>query len=164
MSQSVSYFVEDAVTDLVLSVAGVNVYPSNRKGGRLFPYVTIKADVTNQMLGNYTGVYDMSVAVDYSDTATKITQEDFDSAYCAIFESFYEETPTLATKLNNVANGVLIYMARITNQNPSIRTPKRAWQRGLTLSIYATPTPASPTYLASLDFSDHRNSMYLGLI
>lgn len=164
MSQSITYYVENAVADLLSSVAGLNVYPSNRKGGRLFPYVTIKADVNNQMLGNYTGVYDMSVAVDYSDTAAKITQEDFDSAYCAIFESFYEETPTLATKLNNVANGVLIYMARITSQNPTIRTPKRAWQRGLTLSIYATPTPASPTYLASLDFSDHRNSMYVPLI
>ena len=164
MSQSVIYNAEDAVAGLLASVSGLNVYTSNRTGARLFPYATIKADVSNQMLGNYTGVYDMSVAVDYSDTAAKISQEDFDSDYCAIFESFYEETPTLTTKLNNVANGVLVYMARITGQNPTIRTSKRAWQRGLTLNIYATPTPASPTYLASLDFSDHRNSMYIPLI
>ena len=164
MSQSISYYLENAVSDLVSSVAGINVYVSNRKGGRLFPYATIKADVNNQMLGNYTGVYDMSVAVDYSDTAAKITKEDFDIEYCNIFESFYAETPTLASKLNAVANGVLIYMARITSQNPTIRTPKRAWQRGLTLNIYATPTPASVTYLAALDFSDHRKSMYIGLI
>jgi len=164
MSQSASYYVENAVADLLNNVAGLNVYVSNRKGGRLFPYVSIKADVNNQMLGNYTGVYDMSVAVDYSDTAAKVSQEDFDGEYCNIFEAFYEETPTLASKLNAVASGVFIYMARITSQNPTIRTPKRAWQRGLTLNIYATPTPASPTYLASLDFSDHRNSMYIGLI
>ena len=164
MSQSVSYYVENAVADLLDSVAGLNVYVSNRKGGRLFPYVSIKADVNNQMLGNYTGVYDMSVAVDYSDTAAKVTKDDFDAEYCNIFEAFYAETPTLASKLNAVANGVLIYMARITSQNPTIRTPKRAWQRGLTLNIYATPTPATPDYVAALDFSDHRNSMYVGLI
>jgi hypothetical protein len=164
MSQSVSYSVENAVFSLLNSVSGLNVYVSNRSGGRLFPYSSIKADVNNQMLGNYTGVYDMSVAVDYSDTAAKVSKEDFDSEYCNIFEAFYAETPTLVSKLNAVANGVLFYMARITSQTPTIRTPKRAWQRGLTLNIYATPTPASPTYLASIDFSDHRNSMYVPLI
>ena len=164
MSQSVSYYVENAVSDLLDSVSGLNVYVSNRRGGRLFPYASIKADVNNQMLGNYTGVYDMSVAVDYSDTAAKVSKEDFDSEYCNIFEAFYAETPTLAAKLNAVNNKVLFYMARITSQTPTIRTPKRAWQRGLTLNIYATPTPASVTYQASLDFSDHQNSMYIGLI
>jgi len=164
MSQSISYYVENAVSNLLNSVSGLNVYASNRNGGRLFPYSRIKADVNNQMLGNYTGVYDMSVAVDYSDTAAKVSKEDFDSEYCNIFEAFYAETPTLAAKLNAVNNKVLFYMARITSQTPTIRTPKRAWQRGLTLNIYATPTPASVTYQASLDFSDHRNSMYIGLI
>jgi hypothetical protein len=164
MSQSVSYYVENAVSNLLNSVSGLNVYVSNRRGGRLFPYTSIKADVNNQMLGNYTGVYDISVAVDYSDTSAKVSKEDFDSEYCNIFEAFYSETPTLVSKLNAVANGVLFYMARITSQTPTIRTPKRAWQRGLTLNIYATPTPASATYQASLDFSDHRNSMYIGLI
>jgi hypothetical protein len=164
MSQSVSYSVENAVFSLLNSVSGLNVYVSNRRGGRLFPYASIKADVNNQMLGNYTGVYDMSVAVDYSDTAAKVSKEDFDSEYCNIFEAFYEETPALAAKLNAVNNKVLFYMARITSQTPTIRTPKRAWQRGLMLNIYATPTPASVTYQASIDFSDHRNSMYIGLI
>lgn len=37
MSQSITYYVENAVADLLSSVAGLNVYPSNRKGGRLFP-------------------------------------------------------------------------------------------------------------------------------
>ena len=164
MSQSISYCVENAVSNLLNSVSGLNVYVSNRRGGRLFPYASIKADVNNQMLGNYTGVYDISVAVDYSDTAAKVSKEDFDSEYCNIFEAFYAETPTLTAKLNAVANRVLFYMARITSQTPTIRTPKRAWQRGLMLNIYATPTPASATYQASIDFSDHRNSMYIGLI
>jgi len=164
MSQSIAYYAENAVSDLLSAISGLNVYPSNRSDERLFPYVTIKADVNDQMLGNYTGVYDISVAVNYSDTATKITQEDFDSEYCNIFESFYSSTPTLAAKLNNASNDISIYMARIINQTPSIRIAKRAWQRGLTLNIYATPAVVSPTYLASLDFSDHRNSMYIGVI
>ena len=164
MSQSITYRVEDAVSSLLSSITGLNVYVSNRRGRRLFPYVSIKADVNNQMLGNYTGVYDMSVAVDYSDTAAKVTKDDFDFEYCNIFEAFYSETPTLAAKLDAVANSSKIYMARITSQNPTIRTPKRAWQRGLTLNIYATPTSVSATFVASLDFSDHRNSMYIGLI
>jgi hypothetical protein len=164
MSQSISYYIEDALTGLFSSIVGINIYPTNRRGGRLFPYVTIKAEVNNQMLGNYTGVYDMSVSIDYSDTAAKTTKDDFDTTYFEVFAALYAESSTLAEKLNAISNRTYFYMARITSQTPTIRTPKRAWQRGLMLSIYATPTPASATYQASLDFSDHRNSMYVPLI
>jgi hypothetical protein len=164
MSQSISYYIEDALTGLFSSIVGINIYPTNRRGGRLFPYVTIKAEVNNQMLGNYTGVYDMSVSIDYSDTAAKTTKDDFDTTYFEVFAALYAKSSTLAEKLNAVSDRTYFYMARITSQTPTIRTPKRAWQRGLMLSIYATPTPASATYQASLDFSDHRNSMYVGLI
>ena len=164
MSQSISYYIEDALTGLFSSIVGINIYPTNRRGGRLFPYVTIKAEVNNQMLGNYTGVYDMSVSIDYSDTAAKTTKDDFDTTYFEVFAALYAKSSTLAEKLNAVSDRTYFYMARITSQTPTIRTPKRAWQRGLMLSIYATPTPASATYQASLDFYDHRNSMYVPLI
>lgn len=163
MSQTISYRIEDAVASLLNSVTGLNVYTSNRVGARLFPYATVKADVNSQMLGNFTGVYDLSVEVAYSDTAAKVSQEDFDGDYCNIFESFYSESPTLSAKLD-AQTTAKVYMARITSQTPTIRTPKRAWQRGLMLNIYATPQEATTGYVASLDFSDHRNSMYVGLI
>lgn len=130
---------ENAIASLLASIATINNYPSNRIGARLFPYSTIKGNVNGQMLGNYTGLYNMSIAIDYSDSAAKISQEDFDSEYCNIFEVFYSESPILSAKLNAVAQGVLIYMARVVSEYPSIRTPKRAWQRGLTLNAYATP-------------------------
>ena len=164
MSQSIIYGVENAVGGLLDGIPGLNIYKSNRVGARLFPYVTIKGDVNSQLLGNYTGVYDISVEVNYSDTSAKISQEDFDSEYCNIFEGFYSETPTLTSKLNNESTSTDFYMARIVSQNPTIRTRQRAWQRGIVLSIYATPNPQSAVYLASLDFSDHRNSMYIPVI
>lgn len=163
MSQTISYRVEDAVAALLNSVTGLNVYTSNRTGGRLFPYASVKASVNSQMLGNFTGVYDLSVEVNYSDTAAKISQEDFDAEYCNIFESFYSDNPALTVKLD-AETTAKVYMARITSQTPTIRTQKRAWQRGLMLNIYATPQEAMAGYVASLDFSDHRNSMYIPVI
>jgi len=129
---------ENAIGSLISSLSGINTYPSNRTGGRLFPYSSIKAGISNQMLGNYTGVYDMSIEVNYCDTATKITQENFDIEYTDIFNVFYSASPILSAKLNAVANGIFVYMAKITNETPTIRIPKRAWQRGLTLNTYAT--------------------------
>jgi hypothetical protein len=139
MNQTPQYNVEDAIGDLLAGIAGLNVYTTNRTGLRLFPFVTISASINSQMLGNYTGVYDLSVAVNYSDTAAKITQEDFDAEYCAIFEAFYSETPTLATKIQNTILDTKIHMARIASQSPSIRANKRAWQRGLTMNVICTP-------------------------
>jgi hypothetical protein len=164
MSQSIQYLVEDAVAGLLDSIAGLNVYTANRTGKRLFPYTSVQASINNQLLGNYTGVYDLSLDINYSDSAVKTTQEDFDSEYCQIFEAFYEETPTLKAKIQAELTSGTCYMARITSQTPTIRTDKRAWQRGLTLNVFATPAGVSLGYIAALQFNDHRNSQYIGVI
>ena len=163
MSQSTQHETEEAIARLLGSVSGVNVYTANRVGKRLFPYVTIQASINTQLLGNYTGVYDLNVAVNYSDTAAKVSQEDFDSKYCEIFEAFYEETPSLATKIQNRILNTKVYMARIVSQTPSIRSDKDAWQRGLTLNIFATPE-ATADGLRDYDFSEALNSFYIATI
>ena len=139
MSQSIQLNLENAIASILSGVSNVNVYTANRVGARLYPFVTIQASINSQLLGNYTGVYDLNVGVNYSDTADKITQEDFDLKYCDIFNSFYEQTPTLVVKIQNVISSTKVFMARIVSQTPSVRTDKDAWQRGLTLNVYATP-------------------------
>jgi hypothetical protein len=163
MNQTPQFNVEDAIGDLLAGISGLNVYTTNRTGLRLFPFVTISASVNSQMLGNYTGVYDLSVAVNYSNSAAKISQENFDSEYCAIFESFYSETPALVTKIQNTILDTKIHMARISSQSPSIRANKRAWQRGLTMSIICTPSEVEDG-IRYLDFSEPLNSMYVAVI
>lgn len=163
MSQSTQYNVEDAVSDLLGGISGLNVYKSNRTGKRLFPYATVQCSINGQLLGPYTGVYDLNVSVNYSDTAAKVGQENFDSTYCQIFEAFYEETPTLALKIQNEVLNTKIYMARIASQTPTIRTDKDAWQRGLTLNVFATPSELSDG-LRDYDFSEALNSFYIGTI
>jgi hypothetical protein len=163
MNQSTQFEVEDALARLIEDYSGLNVYTTNRTAKRLFPYATISASINTQLLGNYTGVYDLSVAVNYSDTSAKITQEDFDSEYCQIFESLYEETQTLVYKIQNRIINTRVYMARIISQTPTIRTDKRAWQRGLTINIFATPD-ALGDGLRDYDFSDQLNSFYIGTI
>jgi hypothetical protein len=103
------------------------------------------------------------VAVNYSDTAAKISQDQFDDTYCRIFESFYEETPSLAFKIQNRVLDTKIYMARIVSQTPSIRSEREAWVRGLTINVYATPDEASDG-IRSYDFSEALNSFYIATI
>ena len=163
MNQSVQINIEDAIENLLANVPNLNTYKTNRVGAKLFPFATISASVGGQLLGNYTGVYEVSVSVDYSDTAAKISQEDFDNTYCQIFEAFYEETPPLFTKIQNNILDTKVYTARITSQTPTIRTAKRAWQRGLKMSLICTPSELDDG-LRFLDFSEERNSMYVAVI
>jgi len=163
MNQSVQINIEDAIENLLAHVPNLNTYKTNRVGAKLFPFATISASVGGQLLGNYTGVYEVSVSVDYSDTAAKISQEDFDNTYCQIFEAFYEETPPLFTKIQNNILDTKVYTARITSQTPTIRTAKRAWQRGLRMSLICTPSELNDG-LRFLDFSEQTNSMYVGVI
>jgi hypothetical protein len=53
-------------------------------------------------------------------------------------------------------------MARISSQTPTIQIAKRAWNRGLVLSVICTPSTNAGT--RSLDFSDYLNSQYLALL
>ena len=163
MNNSVQINVEDALENLLANIPNLNVYKTNRIGAKLFPFATISASVGGQLLGNYTGVYEVAVTIDYSDTAAKISQEDFDNTYCQIFEAFYEETPPLFTKIQNNILDTKVYTARITSQTPTIRTAKRAWQRGLRISVICTPSELDDG-LRFLDFSEERNSMYVAVI
>ena len=163
MNQSVQINIEDAIEGLLANVPNLNTYKTNRVGAKLFPFATISASVGGQLLGNYTGVYEVAVTIDYSDTAAKISQEDFDAEYCSIFEAFYSETPPLFTKIQNNIVDTKVYTARITGQTPTIRTAKRAWQRGLKMSLICTPSELDDG-LRFLDFSEERNSMYVAVI
>ena len=84
----------------------------------------------------------MSVALNYSGTSAKISQEDFDSEYCSIFEAFFSETPALATKIQNSFLDTKIHMTRISSQTQPIRVNKRACVRGLTISFICNPFKA----------------------
>ena len=163
MNQSVQINIEDAIENLLGNVPNLNTYKTNRKGAKLFPYATISASVGGQLLGNYTGVFEVDVSVDYSDTAAKISQEDFDAQYCSIFEAFYSETPPLFTKIQNNILDTKVYTARIISQSPTIRTAKRAWQRGLKMSLICTPSELEDG-LRSLNFFEGENSMYVAVI
>jgi len=163
MTNSVQINVEDALDNLLSNIPNLNVYKTNRVGAKLFPFATISASVNGQLLGNYTGVYELSVTIDYSNTAAKISQEDFDAEYCSIFEAFYSETQPLFTKIQSNIVDTKVYTARITGQTPTIRTSKRAWQRGLRMSVICTPSELDDG-LRSLNFSQKQNSMYVAVI
>ena len=163
MNQSVQINIEDAIENLLANVPNLNTYKTNRVGAKLFPFATISASVGGQLLGNYTGVYEVAVTIDYSDTAAKISQEAFDAEYCSIFEAFYSETPPLFTKIQNNIVDTKVYTARITGQTPTIRTAKRAWQRGLKMSLICTPSETDDG-LRYLNFYQKENSMYVAVI
>ena len=163
MNNSVQINVEDALDNLLANIPNLNVYKANRVGAKLFPFATISASVGGQILGNYTGVYEVDVTINYSDTAAKISQEAFDAEYCLIFEAFYSETPPLFTKIQNNIVDTKVYTARITSQTPTIRTDKRAWQRGLSMSLICTPSEQDDG-LRYLNFYQKQNSMYVAVI
>ena len=155
--------VEDALARLLTPISGLNVLVSNRTGSRLFPFVTIKASLGKQYIVPYSGVFEVSVEINYSDSAAKATQAEFDATYYNVFSSLYSPTFTLAEKVQDRVTDLKIFMGRITSQSPTIRADKRAWQRGLTLSFVVTPdTTADGT--RNYDFSDFLNSFYLGTI
>jgi hypothetical protein len=160
---SPQFKIEDALASLLTPIPGLNVCIANRGGLRLFPYATIKASIGSQQIIPYSGVFEISVELNYSDSATRTTQAIFDDNYYNIFYALYSNNNTLVTKVQDNVTDLKVFMGRITSQSPSIRTDKRAWQRGLTLSFIVTPD-ANADGLRDYDFSEALNSFYLATI
>jgi len=160
---SPQFKVEDALASLLTPVSGLNVYTTNRTGLRLFPYASINASIGSQQIVPYSGVFEISVELNYSDSTARTTQSIFDDTYYSIFSALYSDNNTLVTKVQDNVTDLKIFMGRITSQSPSIRANKRAWQRGLTLSFIVTPD-ANADGLRDYDFSDALNSFYLPTI
>jgi len=160
---SPQFKVEDALASLLTPVSGLNVYTTNRTGLRLFPYASINVSIGSQQIVPYSGVFEISVELNYSDSTARTTQSIFDDTYYSIFSALYSDNNTLVTKVQDNVTDLKIFMGRITSQSPSIRANKRAWQRGLTLSFIVTPD-ANADGLRDYDFSDALNSFYIATI
>ena len=160
---SPQFKVEDALASLLTPVSGLNVYTTNRTGLRLFPYASINASIGSQQIVPYSGVFEISVELNYSDSTARTTQSIFDDTYYSIFSTLYSNNDTLLAKVQDKVTDLKIFMGRITSQSPSIRASKRAWQRGLTLSFIVTPDPTADG-TRNYDFSDFLNSFYLPTI
>ena len=163
ISNSPDYQLEQSIASLFSSIAGVNIYTTTRTGAKLFPYIAISAKPVRQLVTPYSGVYEMEVSVDYSDSSAKVSSSTFDSTYLDIFASLYGTGQSLQFEIQDNSTDIHVYMARISSQTPTIQIAKRAWKRGLTITAIVTPNPTEDGS-RELDFSDYLNSQYLAVI
>ena len=163
MPNSPDYQLEQSIASLFSTVTGVNVYTTTRTGARLFPYIAISARPIGQLVTPYSGVYNMQVAVDYSNSSAKVSFSTFDSTYLDIFACLYGTGQSLQFEIQDNSTDLKVYMARISSQTPTIEIGKRAWKRGLVISAIVTPDPTGDG-VSELDFSDYLNSQYLAVI
>jgi len=159
---SPDFQLEQAIASLFNAVTGVNVYTKTRTGAKLFPYISIASTPIRQMITPYSGVFEIEVAVNYSDTTAKTSSSAFDETYLDIFASLYGTQNSLAFEIQDNSVDLKVYMARISSQTPTIQVAKRAWQRGLVISTIVTPE-ADLDGARELDFSDFLNSQYLAV-
>lgn len=161
--QSAEYQLEQAIVPLFSSITGLNVYTTNRTGNKILPNVTISAKPVRQLVSPYSGVYEMNVAVNYSQTSAKYSETQFDEQYLEIFGSLYSVPVELFAKIQNNTTDLKIYMARISAQSPTIIVDKRAWQKGLVINAIVTPD-ATADGLYDYEFDEANNSFYLATI
>ena len=70
---SPQFKIEDALAAILAPISGLNVFTSNRRGARLFPFVTIQASLGAQQIIPYSGVFEVGVDIAYSNSATLIS-------------------------------------------------------------------------------------------
>jgi hypothetical protein len=133
---SIEREVESALINAVSAANIPNVYTSEREGARLLPNLTAQAKIANELLVPFSGVFDLSATLTYTNRADSVSRAGFDHEFETIIQELYRD-PNLATYMTNVSN-LTIYKASINKEAASIVSINRTWSRNISLNVFAT--------------------------
>jgi hypothetical protein len=94
------------------------------------------ASIGSELIGPFTGVFNLTGSLTYSARADTTSRADFDSKFQELMNELYRE-PDLPTYLTNVTS-CTFYLANVTADNPEIVSRNRTWAKTITLDINAT--------------------------
>lgn len=133
---SIEREVELALLNAVSGASIQNVYTSERNSGRLLPSLVAKASLSNEVLGPFTGVFDLSATLTYTARADTTSRAGFDHEAETIIQELYQD-PSLASYMTAHSN-VTIYKASVSSEGGAIMAQNRTWQRTIDLSVKAS--------------------------
>jgi len=133
---SIEREVEKGLLNAVSGVTGVNPYTSERGNPRLLPSLVAQAQIGSELLGPFTGVFNVPATLTYTARADSISRTAFDAKFQSIVAELYR-SPDLPSYMNNVTS-VTIYQAKMTSESPEIIARNRTWAKAVTLDINAT--------------------------
>ena len=133
---SIEREVERGLLNAVSGVTGVNPYTSERESPRLLPSLVAQARIGSELLGPFTGVFNVPATLTYTAKADGNTRAAFDSKLQSIVAQLYRD-PDLPSYLTN-ATSATFYLARVASESPEIIARNRTWAKTITLDINAT--------------------------
>lgn len=133
---SIEREVEKGLLNAVSGVTGVNSYTSERGSPRLLPSLVAQAQIGTELLGPFTGVFNVPATLTYTARADGNTRTAFDTKFQSIVAELYRD-PDLPSYMTNVTS-VTIYQAKMTSESPQIIARNRTWAKTITLDINAT--------------------------
>lgn len=133
---SIEREVEIALLNAVSAASIPHTYTSERQGARLLPSLVARAAISSELLGTFTGVFDISATLTYTSRADSTTRAGFDHEAQTIVQELYRD-PSLTEYLTGASN-LTFYRASIISDTGAIISTNRTWQRTITIDVQAT--------------------------
>lgn len=133
---SIEREVENGLLNAVSGISGLNKFTSERGTARTMPYVLAQATISNEQLGVFTGIFGLSASLTYVARADDTSRQAFDSKYQSLVDELYRN-PDLPAYMTGATN-ITVYQAKVTQEEPTINSNNRSWQKAINLDIVAT--------------------------
>jgi hypothetical protein len=139
MTSSIERDVENSLVTAITTagVTGVNIYTSERTGGRLFPFVSIVAKINSEEIAPFTGIFDLTATISYVARADTITDQAYDVVFQSIQQAFYTD-PNLASQMTTASGNLEFYIADIKNVLQRTISPTRTWAKDIVMDVKVT--------------------------
>lgn len=139
MTTSIEREVENSLATALTTagVTGVNIYTSERIGGRLLPFVSIVAKINSEEVAPFTGIFDLTATISYVARADTSSNQGYDTDFFEIQQAFYTD-PNLASQMTTASTDLEFYIADIRNIGQRIVAPTRTWAKDINMDIKVT--------------------------
>lgn len=133
---SIEREVENGLINAVSGVSGLSYFTSERSTARTLPFVSAKAEISEEELGPFTGVFKMSAILSYHQRADALSRSAFDSKFQDLMAQLYQ-SPNLSSVMTQSTN-ITVFNAKVVSESPSVVSKNRTWVKDVELEIRAT--------------------------
>jgi hypothetical protein len=139
MTNSIEDEVETSIANAITSagVTGFNLFTSERASPRLLPFVYVDAEINNEEVAPFTGIFDLNVTITYVARADDSTNQGYDQKLFEIQQAFYTD-PNLASQMTTASASLEFYIANITSIGRRIVSPSRTWATDIFMDVKVT--------------------------
>lgn len=139
MANAIELETAEQVFNILQPVIPINHYLPvvNTAPAREVPYLLYESQIQSELVGVYSGIFQVRLVLTYTAKANSLSSADFDTQFQEILEQLYRN-PSLSDVMTTASPTMQFYIADIVSVSPVVTSRTRTWSKVITIEVKGT--------------------------